>query len=586
MTKPTGNPRGRPRKGEVTRLDGAYENVFLGVGTRQDRSAFTRAVTTRTLSEPELTSLYGADGFARRIVDMPAEEMTRAGFEIEDLDEAIADDAMAALESVNAMQAIADAMRWSRLYGGAMVVMLANDGQELDQPLAIERVKGLERLRVYDRWRVTRHTYYDDPLDSRHGDVKTYQISPIQGTPYIVHESRCLKFDGAAVPDATRETNDGWGASALQQCFDQLSRFNMSHYWANALLERSQQAVHGIKSLSQTLRQPGGQEAVRTRIDLVDMARSVNNTVVIDADGETYELKSTSLAGVSDIVDRLGRALSAVTAIPETLLLGVQQKGLSNTGAGDLENWYASMGQAQATYLTEPIDRLVQVVLHAMGKYTPDYMIKFCPLWVPSDKEKAEVEKLEAEAEKLEADTAAVYVAMQALDPSEVRKAIAEEYEIDDIALEVGPIDGDITEDALPRTLYVSRNVINVGEIKEWAKSQGIPDLNDDLHVTITYSRNAFDWMKAGNAWNNKIEVQEGGPRVIEPLGNQSAVLLFTHEDLVWRHKSIIEAGASHDYDDYQPHISLTKTPFDIANVEPYRGKIILGPEIFEELKD
>lgn len=440
MTKPTGNPRGRPRKDVVARNDGAYENVFLAVGTRQDRSAFTRAVTTRTLSEPELTSLYSSDGFARRIVDMQAEEVTRAGFEIEELEDDVAKDAMAALESVNVMQVIADAMRWSSLYGGAMVVMLANDGQELDQPLAIERAKGLERLRVYDRYRVTRHTYYDDPADKRHGDVRTYQISPIQGTPYIVHESRCLKFDGAPVPDITREQNDGWGASQLQQCFDQLSRFNMSHYWANALLERSQQAVHGIKRLSETLRQPGGQEAVRTRIDLVDMARSVNNTVVIDADGETYELKSTSLAGVSDIMDRLGRALSAVTGIPETLLLGVQQKGLSNTGAGDLENWYARIGQMQTSYVLEPVDRLVQIVLHAMGKYQPDYMIKFCPLWVPSDKEKAEVEKLEAEAEKIEADTAAVYVGLQALDPSEVRRDIAEDYELDPIELETGPI--------------------------------------------------------------------------------------------------------------------------------------------------
>ena len=101
MTKPTGNPRGRPRKDAVARNDGAYENVFLAVGTRQDRSAFTRAVTTRSLSEPELTSLYASDGFARRIVDMQAEEVTRAGFEIEELDEVVVNDVMAALESVN-----------------------------------------------------------------------------------------------------------------------------------------------------------------------------------------------------------------------------------------------------------------------------------------------------------------------------------------------------------------------------------------------------------------------------------------------------------------------------------------------------
>lgn len=447
MTKPTGNPRGRPRKGAVARNDGAYENVFLAVGTRQDRSSFTRAVTPRALSEPELTGLYSSDGFARRIVDLPAEEMTRAGFEIEEMDEALANDVMAYLEGLNTLQHMTDAIRWSALYGGGIIVMLVNDGQTLDQPLAVERARGIDRLRVYDRWHVTRRTYYDDPNDSRHGDVQTYLVSPVQGAPYVVHESRCLIFDGAAVPDITRERNDGWGASALQQSYDQLTRFGMSHYWANALLERAQQAVHGIKDLSQMLRQVGGPEAVRTRIDLVDMARSVNNTVVIDAAGETYDVKATALTGVADLVDRFGRALSATSGIPETLLLGVQQKGLSNTGAGDLENWYARIGQNQAAYLLEPLDRIVQIVLHAMGKYQPGYLIKFCPLWVPSEKERAEICKLEAEAAKIKADTATAYVAMQALDGSEVRASIAEDYDLDEVALETGGVEPEEPEE-------------------------------------------------------------------------------------------------------------------------------------------
>jgi len=61
-------------------------------------------------------------------------------------------------------------------------------------------------------------------------------------------------------------------------------------------------------------------------------------------------------------------------------------------------------------------------------------------LWVPSDKEKAEVEKLEAEADKIEADTMAVYAGLQALDPSEIRAKIAEDYEIDPVMLETGPL--------------------------------------------------------------------------------------------------------------------------------------------------
>jgi hypothetical protein len=44
------------------------------------------------------------------------------------------------------------------------------------------------------------------------------------------------------------------------------------------------------------------------------------------------------------------------------------------------------------------------------------------------------------------------------------------------------------------------------------------------------------------------------------------------------------EAGASWDWPDYQPHISLSKAPVDLSKIEPYRGEIVLGPEIFEEI--
>ncbi|MCY0150894.1 hypothetical protein OEG84_25140 [Hoeflea sp. G2-23] len=63
------------------------------------------------------------------------------------------------------------------------------------------------------------------------------------------------------------------------------------------------------------------------------------------------------------------------------------------------------------------------------------------------------------------------------------------------------------------------------------------------------------------------------------------AVLMFASSRMSWRHQEIIRAGASHGFPDYQPHISLTKAATDVESIEPYRGKIVLGPEIFEELR-
>lgn len=397
------------------REDGAYLNTFMSVGNSRDRTAYTRATAPLILGQQQLEWLYTGDGFARKIIDVPAAEMIRAGYDIEGVED---DDlVMAALEDIGAMEIVAKALKWANLYGGALIVALLDDGAtDLTEPLNPERIRAVDQLRVYDRWQTSRMQKYTDPADRRFGKTAVYQISPLIGTPYQVHESRCIPVDGVDVPDRVRDENDGWGNSRLQQCWDQLTRFNLSHGWANSLLERAQQAIHGIPGLTDVLRSPGGTALVQNRINAVDMARSVNNTIVIDA-AESYDLKSTSLAGVSDLIDRFSLALSAVTGMPEALLFGRAPGGLNSTGKSDLENWHAYVGQQQRTVLLPILDRLVAWELYAQGRYTEDYLIEFNPLSVPSEKEMVETRLNKAKIHE-------IYVNMQALDATEVRSAI------------------------------------------------------------------------------------------------------------------------------------------------------------------
>jgi hypothetical protein len=143
--------------------------------------------------------------------------------------------------------------------------------------------------------------------------------------------------------------------------------------------------------------------------------------------------------------------------------------------------------------------------------------------------------------------------------------------------------------DAAPRTLYVRRDVVNRAEIIAWAKEQGFTDIVPDLHVTITYSRTPVDWFEMGESWSPRLEISAGGPRQMEALGQDGSyyALLITANELKWRHEAMVELGASWDWPEYQPHISIqVGGDIDLSKVEPYQGKIILGPEIFSELDE
>ena len=446
MTKPTGRPVGRPRKDAVpiARYDGAYQNMVSGLGSSRDSARYTTATPLRMFSEGELEALYVADGFARRIIDVPASDMVRAGFciEVEGKDESEEEDAyapvIARMEELTVLEHLCEALKLSWLFGGSLVVIGVMDGGELSEPLNDDAVKGIDFMRVYDRYRVNRQTKYTDPADSRYGQTQTYLVSPVNGTPYEVHESRCIVMQGEYVPERMREQQDGWCASRLVQCWYQLQRVGIAHMWSEKLLERSQQAVNKMTGMAQQLMAPGRQQAVINRLNLLDMSRNIMNTVAIDA-MDDYTVTSNSFAGLPDVLDRFATALSAVTGMPKTLLFGEQTKGLSNVGDGDLQNWYAQIKQWQNTKLKNPLDRIVTMLAKSLNIPDKNYLIEFEPLYVLSEKEEAETEKLEAEAKKIKADTAAIYVTAGALDPSEIRQSLIEEGDyIMDGSIQIG----------------------------------------------------------------------------------------------------------------------------------------------------
>ena len=146
--------------------------------------------------------------------------------------------------------------------------------------------------------------------------------------------------------------------------------------------------------------------------------------------------------------------------------------------------------------------------------------------------------------------------------------------------------------DAKP--LYVSRKVVNAKAIRDWAAGQGIQNIEPDLHVTILYSKTPVVWGDMGRSWGNgdpktgNLTIEPGGPREVDKFQIGDALVLYIPGiwELDSRHRDMVERGASHDFDEYRAHITLSYDPgVDPAEVEPYQGPIILGPEIFEDIK-
>ena len=139
------------------------------------------------------------------------------------------------------------------------------------------------------------------------------------------------------------------------------------------------------------------------------------------------------------------------------------------------------------------------------------------------------------------------------------------------------------------RTLYVSRPLLNGAEVRRWARAAGFASTlpADDMHVTIAFSRAPVDWARLEpDRAPLTIALAAKGPQRIKRLG-KAVVLRFTAPALTARWRAFRQAGASWDYPEYQPHVTLTYQPPEALRVEritPFAGTLRFGPERFKEV--
>lgn len=142
------------------------------------------------------------------------------------------------------------------------------------------------------------------------------------------------------------------------------------------------------------------------------------------------------MSGIPDVLDNFGQYICAMTGIPFTVLFGRAPAGLNSTGRGDLENYYNDVvGKVQRRQLKPQLEKLIKTVQLCKdgptgGRELENWTIKFNPLWIPTEKEVAETNKLNAECVKVEIDTINSLMESQLLDSSEVRPYLAEKYDL------------------------------------------------------------------------------------------------------------------------------------------------------------
>lgn len=379
------------------------------------------------------------------IIDAPADDAAKNGIDLGIKDKDLQKQIDNHLQTIRYQSKFAKALRWARLFGGAAVVMLVDDGRLLQDPLNWHDVHGVEELLVYGRnemyplW-VNGYENNPDDEDYRRGGTgipEYYQVNSVYGN-YVVHSSRCLVFHNSDIPESSTMANlyRTWGIPEYLRIREELRNASIGPGYSIRLLERLSMVTYKMKNLAGVLSTADGEDTVLQRMEMLDLARNLLNMVIIDADGEDVGVQSLSVAGVKDILDNACAMLSAVSHIPQTRLFGRSPAGENATGESDLENYKEFVGGLQNGDLRDNTRTLVELILRGMVwnrevKEIPEYTVTYKSAWSPSDDEKAAQDQAAAAAQLTRAQTAGTYVTNGIVEAEEVRRAMVRDEQFD-----------------------------------------------------------------------------------------------------------------------------------------------------------
>ncbi len=393
-------PREPAKPKRVQNMQGRYS----GMGSQFDYGMQQQPNTqylTPFMQDRYAVDLYYTDWAAKKVIQIPVEDMLRLGWRYGGIDDAFIKVLETTTDHLDVLEHFKTAMRLERLIGGAVMLMGIEDGApDASYPVNYEALQQgcLKFLNVVPRTRVTKTELNNDPLQANFGRPEHYWMNGQR-----IHCSRLILFKGDPLlqtPDPTIMPtqwmrNDGFGISVLMPILDDLQRATGSRQAAYQLVQRASVFLYQTDTLDLEGTKDG-QESLKIMQDIINQINLFRGAVVNRQPGQADPITTISpqFGSVPELVMSFIQILSAASDIPATRFIGQAPGGLNATGESDLENYYGRLESLQKQELRPKLLKLCRVMgISALGSaYDRNNLeVEFDPLWSLSALEQSQV---------------------------------------------------------------------------------------------------------------------------------------------------------------------------------------------------
>jgi len=378
----------------------------LGIGADNALTSGTYGYNPITRNRILLEWMYRGSWLAGVAIDVVADDMTRNGVDfVNEMGPAEAEAIEHEAINLNIWGQTNETIRWSRLYGGSIAVMLV-DGQDPATPLRLETVgkDQFKGLLVLDRWMIEPSledlvTDYGPHL----GLPKYYKVqsnAPALRGKTIHHSRLAYRLEGVQLPYQQRLTENLWGISVLERLYDRMIAFDSASTGAAQLVFKAFLRTLSIEGMREIAAAGGAPlNGLMQYTELMRRYQGIEGITLIDAkDDFEVQGSGTAISGVDGVLTQLAQQICGALQMPMTKVFGMSPGGLNSTGDSDDHNYDDNIKQQQNRHCLVGITTIYKLIAQSKEINLPDnFALAFTSLTELTDVQKSDVAAKTAE---------------------------------------------------------------------------------------------------------------------------------------------------------------------------------------------
>lgn len=368
----------------ITSIKDAYSNSVLGIGGNDKIEQFDEySFDNSSLNWYLWLALYNESWVFRRAIDKPSQDMIRPSISINGLQ-----DYSKVYKILNNLKPdLIDAVKWSKLFGGSVLVLLFKGIKLTDMcnPISdyYNKLKDCTTIKAYvtDRWFGCSPSYDDivsNLSNDDFGKPKYYDIMFADGTQYRIHHSWILRFENRQAPNMIKTGMlQGWGYAEGQHIINELNRDAKLKSSIQSLVDKSLIEVIRMRGMTGVFMgsEKSNDEQLQKRLEMVNWARNFNSLTFLDKDDDYQQHSFSGLSGLSDILDLNMKQIASAVEMPNILFGDLSNGFTSDDGA--LERYDEKILGDCDTYLRIQFTKLLKILFRIYGLDTENISFVF-----------------------------------------------------------------------------------------------------------------------------------------------------------------------------------------------------------------